>query len=142
MTVSPFDLISSGTRYAKNGYSYKNAVDEAEKIMASNSCYVWAPFNCYHSFPWEKPHDDDPVRLGEIIVSSFEVDANQFPDWMNRFFFTIDMICLKDSIRKGDLALLKERAKFLSSENIDECIRFAKEEKAEDCAAWLIHEKE
>lgn len=135
-----FDIVWDTVR--KNGYSYKNAVDEAEKIMASNSCYVWAPFNCYHSFPWEKPHDDDPVRLGEIIVDTFAAGDNQLPDWMNRFFFTIDMICLKDAIRKGDLALLQERAKYLSPENIDECIRFAKEEKAEDCAAWLIHEKE
>ncbi len=135
-----FDIVWDTVR--KNGYSYKNAVDEAEKIMASYSCYVWAPFNCYHSFPWEKPHDDDPVRLGEIIVDGIAARNNEFPDWMNHFFFTIDMICLKDAIRKHDLALLQARTKFLSPENIDECIRFAKEEKAEDCAAWLIHEKE
>ena len=135
-----FDIVWDMVR--KNGYSYKNAVDETEKIIAKQSCYVWAPLQGRHSFPWEKPHDKDPVRLGEIIVSSFEANANQFPDWMNHFFFILDMACLKDAIRKHDLALLQERARFLSPENIDECIRFAKEEKMEECVAWLDNEKE
>ena len=126
----------------KNGYSYKNAVDETEKIIANHSRYVWAPLQGRHSFPLEKPHDKDPVRLGEIIVSSFEANANQFPDWMNHFFFILDMACLKDAIRKQDIALLQEREKFLSPENIDECIRLAKEEKTEECVAWLDNEKE
>lgn len=51
--------------------------------------------------------------------------------------FLMDKVCLKDAIRKHDLSLLKDRAKFLSPANIGECIELAKTEKAEDCLAWL-----
>ena len=82
----------------------------------------------------EKPRKGARVELRGLIPVSHSTTLSRR---INHLIFLMDKVCLKDAIRKHDLSLLKDRAKFLSPANIGECIELAKTEKAEDCLAWL-----
>lgn len=126
---------SSVWEVREEGYSYENGVSEAEHL-SFRSGRLWAPLDGEWFFPLEKPSGTAKVRLGELEVYTAE-GAKVYSRETNRFIFTMDQACIKDAVRRGDLALLRERVRFLSSDNIDGCILFAKEEKAEECAEWL-----
>ena len=127
-----------------DGYELRRYPDQAEQILFPNSiCFMWAPFDSNKGlfYPYEEPVFSEVLILGKLRLSDGDYSDNGFPRPVNHFFFMMDMVCVKDAIHKNNLALLKERSKFLSVDNIQECIDLAKTEKAADCLAWLEDQK-
>ncbi len=123
-----------------DGYEYQAFSYQVEQIRFPNdTTYMWAPMETrYSSYPYEDLSYGETIHLGEWFLPAFHADNTIiFSRMINHFLFMMDKVCLKDAIRKHDLSLLKDRAKFLSPANIGECIELAKTEKAEDCLAWL-----
>ena len=123
-----------------DGYEYKAFSYQQEQIWFSDATtYMWAPMDSrYSSYPYEDLSFSETIHLGEWFLPAFYAENTIiFSRKINHFLFMMDKACLNDAIRKHDLSLLKERVKFLSPANIGECIELAKEEKAEDCLAWL-----
>lgn len=131
---------SSVWEVREEGFSYEKGVSEAERLSFSSG-YLWAPLERGWSFPLEKPSGAAKVRLGKLEVHIAE-GAKVYSKEINHFIFTMDKACIKDAIGRGDLSLLRERARFLSADNIEGCILFAKEEKAEECVEWLESQRE
>lgn len=146
----PSDQLVSSKRYdgivlwfnsvwevSKKGYEYTNNEDRVERFDISRAGHLWAPLVDNHDFPLEKPLYTDKVRLETVILSRAQMERKRFSRDVNRFFYLMDKACIKDAIEKKDLTLLQERGRFLSAENIEECILFAKEQYANECLAWL-----
>ena len=122
---------------SKRGYPYERAVSEVEQISIAYEGILWAPLQDFSYFPYEEPFDGTPVILGEIELNKDETERKRFSANVNRFFYLMDKTCLLDAIENHNLSALQERERFLSPENIDACIQFAEQEKAEDCLTWL-----
>ena len=128
---------NSAWAVSRKGYEYTNDVDRVEQFDITNGGYLWAPLVDNHDFPLEKPLYSEKVRLGTVILPRYQVERKRFNWRINRFFYLMDTACVKDAIEKKDLTVLQERGRFLSAENIEGCILFAKEQNADECLAWL-----
>ena len=122
---------------SQKGYPYENSEDTAEHLYISNDGYLWAILVDNREYPLEKPFYTDKVLLKEIVLRREEAERIRFCRDVNRFFYHMDKACLKDAIEKKDLSLLQKRECFLSPENIEECILFAKSMNASECLTWL-----
>ena len=126
-------LYDSLKEVTEEGFQYSKQIDESESIHIEYD-KLYAPLLDRGNYPLEKPRKGARVELRELVPVSHSTTLSR-P--INHLIFLMDKVCLKDAIRKHDLPLLKDRAKFLSPANIGECIELAKAEKAEDCLAWL-----
>ena len=126
-------LYDSLKEVTDEGFRYSASIDEAESIYLDYD-KLYAPLLDRGNYPMEKPRKGARVELRKLVPVSHSTTLSRR---INHLIFLMDKVCLKDAIRKHDLSLLKDRAKFLSPANIGECIELAKTEKAEDCLAWL-----
>ena len=126
-------LYDSLKEVTDEGFRYSASIDEAESIHIDYD-KLYAPLLDRGNYPMEKPRKGARVELRKLVPVSHSTTLSRR---INHLIFLMDKVCLKDAIRKHDLSLLKDRAKFLSPANIGECIELAKTEKAEDCLAWL-----
>ena len=126
-------LYDSLKEVTDEGFQYSASIDEAESIHIEYD-KLYAPLLDRGNYPMEKPRKGARVELRELVPVSHSTALSRR---INHLIFLMDKVCLKDAIRKHDLSLLKDRAKFLSPANIRDCLEQAKAEKAEDCLAWL-----